>query len=134
MKWARPRLPRAERVCGLCGSGVGDELHMVTECPGYSVGRERHSGLFKCMRGLPGLMDRTIASEQLRLVMLQEQWQVADCLYECGQLRWQNPPAYLVPVQGDRQVQISNQLIRLGVPNQSLLQLERVQGSEVSHS
>jgi hypothetical protein len=40
--------------------------------------------------------------------MLQEQWKVADFLYElkCGQLRWQNPPAYLVtPVQGDRQVQ-----------------------------
>jgi hypothetical protein len=37
--------------------------------------------------------------------MLQEQWKVADFLYECGQLRWQNPPAYLVtPVQGDRQV------------------------------
>jgi hypothetical protein len=38
--------------------------------------------------------------------MLQEQWKVADFLYECGQLRWQNPPAYLVtPEQGDRQVQ-----------------------------
>jgi hypothetical protein len=33
-------------------------------------------------------------------------WKVADFLHECGQLRWQNPPAYLVtPVQGDRQVQ-----------------------------
>jgi hypothetical protein len=31
---------------------------------------------------------------------------VANFLYECGQLRWQNPPAYLVtPVQGGRQVQ-----------------------------
>jgi hypothetical protein len=51
-------------------------------------------------------MDRTITSEQLKLFMLQEQWKVADFLYECGQLRWQNPPAYLVaPVQGDRQVQ-----------------------------
>jgi hypothetical protein len=38
--------------------------------------------------------------------MLQEQWKVADFLYECGQLRWQKPPAYLVtPEQGDRQVQ-----------------------------
>jgi hypothetical protein len=24
MKWAMPRLPRAESVCGLCRSGVGD--------------------------------------------------------------------------------------------------------------
>jgi hypothetical protein len=38
--------------------------------------------------------------------MLQEQWKVADFLYECCQLRWQNPPAYLVtPVPGERQVQ-----------------------------
>jgi hypothetical protein len=38
--------------------------------------------------------------------MLQEQWKMADFLYECGQLRWQNLRAYLVaPVQGDRQVQ-----------------------------
>jgi hypothetical protein len=35
MTWARPRLPGAERVCGLCGSGVGDELHMVIKCPEY---------------------------------------------------------------------------------------------------
>jgi hypothetical protein len=31
--------------------------------------------------------------------MLQEQWKVADFLYECGQLRWQNPPAYLVTLE-----------------------------------
>jgi hypothetical protein len=37
---------------------------MVIECPGYSVVRERHSGLFECVRSLPGLMDRTIALEQ----------------------------------------------------------------------
>jgi hypothetical protein len=70
MKWARPRLPRAERVCGLCRSGAGDELHMVTECPGYSVVRERHSGLFECVGGVPGLLDRAVTSEQLRLFML----------------------------------------------------------------
>jgi hypothetical protein len=57
MKWTRPRLPRAERVCGLCGSGVGDELHMVTECPRYPIVRERHSGMLWCVGGLPGLMD-----------------------------------------------------------------------------
>jgi hypothetical protein len=52
------------------------------------------------------LLDRAVTSEQLRLFMLQEQWKVANFLYECGQLRWQNPPAYLVtPEQGDRQVQ-----------------------------
>jgi hypothetical protein len=52
------------------------------------------------------LLDRAVTSEQLELFMLQGQWKVAGCMYECGQLRWQTPPAYLVtPVQGDRQVQ-----------------------------
>ena len=32
---ARVSLPRAERVCKLCGVGVGDELHMIAECTAY---------------------------------------------------------------------------------------------------
>jgi hypothetical protein len=106
MKWARPPPARSERVCGLCSAGVGDELHMLAECPGYSLVRDRHSDLFECVGGLPGLLNRSVTSEQFRSFMLQEQWRVADFLYECVQLRWENPPAYLVaPVQGDDQMQ-----------------------------
>jgi hypothetical protein len=60
---------------------------MVAECPGYLVVREGHSKLFECVGGSPGLLDRPITLEQLRVFMLQEQWKVADFLQECGQLR-----------------------------------------------
>jgi hypothetical protein len=51
---------------------------MVAECPGYLVVREGHSKLFECVGGSPGLLDRPITLEQLRVFMLQEQWKVAD--------------------------------------------------------
>jgi hypothetical protein len=43
--WARPRPSRAERVFGLCSSGVAGELHMLHECPGHSVMREGHTDM-----------------------------------------------------------------------------------------
>lgn len=74
---------------------------MVAECPGYSAVRQRHSALFGCLGGLDGLLTRVVTSEQFRAFMLQEQWQLAEFLHKCSQVRWQQPPGFLVaPVEG----------------------------------
>jgi hypothetical protein len=38
-------VPRAERLCRLCGEGVGDELHMLADCSAYAAVRQRHAHL-----------------------------------------------------------------------------------------
>ena len=46
--WARPEVPRLDRVCQLCGAGtLGDERHLVFECPGLLCFREQWSHLFE---------------------------------------------------------------------------------------
>ena len=46
--WARPEVPRLHRVCHLCGAGtLGDERHLVFECPGFLCFREQWSHLFQ---------------------------------------------------------------------------------------
>ena len=46
--WARPQVPRLDRVCQLCATGVlGDERHMIFECPGLQELRAQSSHLFQ---------------------------------------------------------------------------------------
>ena len=45
--WAR--IPRADRVCTLCGPGsLGDEKHLVFECPHLQPIRDKYPSLFQC--------------------------------------------------------------------------------------
>ena len=46
--WARPEVPRLDRVCQLCGAGtLGDERHLVFDRPGLLCFREQWSHLFE---------------------------------------------------------------------------------------
>ena len=41
------RVPRAQRVCLHCAQHIiGDERHLVVECPALQIRRNRYSGLF----------------------------------------------------------------------------------------
>ena len=43
----RQGVPRLHRICTLCaGEHLGDEQHVVVECPGLQAIRDRHVGLF----------------------------------------------------------------------------------------
>ena len=45
--WAR--IPRADRVCALCGpASLGDEKHLVFECPHLQHIRDQYASLFHC--------------------------------------------------------------------------------------
>jgi hypothetical protein len=44
--------PRSERVCALCGDGVGDEYHMLLECSAHTVPRQMHADLCANVGGL----------------------------------------------------------------------------------
>ena len=45
--WARPSVPRLQRVCRLCTTGtLGDEKHLVFECPELQCFREQWPHLF----------------------------------------------------------------------------------------
>ena len=45
-RWARPIMPRAQRLCPHCSGGVEDVGHMVFDCPLYSRLREQYPDLF----------------------------------------------------------------------------------------
>lgn len=96
LKWQG--VPREDRLCKLCAAGVGDELHMVTECAGYAAVRQRHARLFECIGGWQQVVDRHVSSGEFRQFMHQPQHLVASFLYECSQRRWQNPPSELLQV------------------------------------
>jgi hypothetical protein len=63
----RVSLPRAERLCRLCESGVGDELHVVAECPAYAAVRQRHARLFEGLGGWQQVVHREVSPTELRL-------------------------------------------------------------------
>ena len=46
--WARPQIPRLERLCQLCATGaLGDERHVIFECPELQDIRAQWSHLFQ---------------------------------------------------------------------------------------
>lgn len=96
-----PRVVRQRSCCAavvhlLCGEGVGDELHMVAECPAYAIVRQRHSPLFECLGGWQHVVGCEVSSAEMRGFMSQQQGSVASFVYECSQRRWQQPPAVLL--------------------------------------
>ena len=45
-RWARPRVPREQRMCPHCAGGVEDVSHIVLDCPLYTPLREQYADLF----------------------------------------------------------------------------------------
>jgi hypothetical protein len=95
----RLSIPREERLCKLCLAGIGDEMHMITECVEYTA--VRHSQLFDCLGGWQHVVDGYVSAYALEQFMPQEQHLVAAFLVKCCQRRWASPPAELVDGSGD---------------------------------
>jgi hypothetical protein len=45
-RWARPRVPREQRMCPHCAGGGEDVSHIVLKCPLYTPLREQYADLF----------------------------------------------------------------------------------------
>ena len=55
--WARPQVPRLERICRLCATNaLGDEKHLVFECPELECFRQQWSHLFQSPRTMQAFM------------------------------------------------------------------------------
>ncbi len=55
--WARPHVPRLERTCRLCATNtLGDEKHLVFECPELECFRQQWSHLFQGPRTMQAFM------------------------------------------------------------------------------
>ena len=55
--WARPQVPRLERTCRLCATNtLGDEKHLVFECPELECFRQQWSHLFQGPRTMQAFM------------------------------------------------------------------------------
>ena len=55
--WARPEVPRRDRVCQLCGGcALGDDRHLVFECPELLCFREQWSHLFEAPQTMQAFM------------------------------------------------------------------------------
>lgn len=89
-------VPRDQRLCGLCWDGVGDEMHMVAQCDGYTAVRQRHPHLLEELGGWQQVTDQAVSSQQFRRFMHQDPVKVASFLFECSQRRWENPPDELL--------------------------------------
>lgn len=83
---------RGERLCRLCQSGVGDEFHMVFECPAYAAVRQCHAVLFEPCGGLQGLSSASPEGHHMRRLMHhRRQRTLAAFVHECWQLRCDTP-------------------------------------------
>ena len=55
--WVQPRVPRLERFCQLCAAHIlGDEMHLVFECPELQCFREKWSHLFQGQQTMQAFM------------------------------------------------------------------------------
>jgi len=63
---ARSAVPRAQRTCGLGWHGLGDEMHMVAQCDGYTAVRQRHPHLFTAVGGWQHVTDQPVAARVTR--------------------------------------------------------------------
>ena len=50
------QIPRLQRLCRLCHTGVEDEEHFVCTCPAYQSIREQYPGLFSTQPSLRQIM------------------------------------------------------------------------------
>jgi len=70
--------PRSQRLCQLCGTGVGDEFHVVFECPCQDVPRQLHVNLFDGFGGWSSLGPAGLPDDAMRLFMAQDSRSVAS--------------------------------------------------------
>lgn len=106
-KWKKPRNgtsatgseARSDRLCRLCQQKLGDELHMVAECPEYDVVRRANARLFDALGGWLEFPCE-LSDGQFRSFMHQSQHEVAAFLHECAQRRWKDPPLDVLYAEG----------------------------------
>ncbi len=84
--------PRHERTCGLCGEGVGDELHMVFECDAQTVPRQMHSALFAGFGGWASPDPHAHGADSMRNFMQQDARLVASFVHACTLRASEQPP------------------------------------------
>jgi len=75
---------------------VGDEMHMVTQCDGYTAVRQRHPHLFDELGGWQQVTCQLVSSQQFCQFMHHDPFKVAWFVFECSQRRWENPPDELL--------------------------------------
>jgi hypothetical protein len=75
--------PRAERLCELCYERVGDEFHVVFECPAQEVPRSLHAALFERFGGWADLTPTSLPADAMRTFMGQNAGMVASFLHAC---------------------------------------------------
>ena len=70
-RYRRPKVPRTERICTLCGSEVEDEIHFMLTCP--ALVNARRPILGECVKLCEDFLLRTDMEEfyfYLIIVML----------------------------------------------------------------
>ena len=101
------RVPRSQRLCQLCPSGaVGDEFHMVFECPFYNQVRGRFQQLFEQFGGFDSI-DGTIVSAgpHMARFMSQDKRKVASFVHACWLLRSGSDEPAGVSVESDVEIE-----------------------------
>ena len=89
-RWTRT--PRSDRVCSLCGDGVGDEYHMVFECSAQAVPRQMHADLFADFGGWASPHMPTLGADCMRQFMNQDAKLVASFVHACELRAQEQPP------------------------------------------
>ncbi len=88
--------PRSQRVCQLCGAGVGDEFHVVFECSGQEVPRQIHAPLFEAFGGWSALRPTDLPGDAMRQFMSQNPRWVASFINACEKRAQDDPPDAVV--------------------------------------
>lgn len=96
--------PRADRVCRLCSPGVGggqpgrvgDEFHVVFECPGQEVPRYMHASLFESFGGWDDISPAALPTHAMRQFMGQNARLVASFIHACALRASEHPPDNVV--------------------------------------
>ena len=96
--------PRADRVYRLCSPGVGggqpgrvgDEFHVVFECPGQEVPRYMHASLFESFGGWDDISPAALPTHAMRQFMGQNARLVASFIHACALRASEHPPDNVV--------------------------------------
>lgn len=84
---------RGNRVCPKCDDGsVGDELHMIFECPAMDVARQRFPSLFAPFGGWESVRDTLHADDMPAFMHTDAQGALAAFVHHCWLLRGSEPP------------------------------------------
>ena len=108
------RVPRLQRLCQHCMSGtIGDEFHMVFECPFYNPVRGRFTQLFEQFGGHASI-DGAIspAGPDMARFMSQDKRMVALFVHACWLLRCGSHEAGVALVESDIEIE-SDELLEV---------------------